>query len=249
MRSADPLARTEHRPYPLPARRWILFQRWHELLFAHWPLDPDRVRALVPAGLTLDTFEGEAWVGVVPFRMSGVRLRGAPALPGLSAFPELNVRTYVRHGEKRGVWFFSLDAASRLAVRAARAWFHLPYFDARMACVERSGEIHYRSLRTHRGAPAAELVGRYAPSAPVELARPGTLEHFLTERYCLFAAGPRGQLFRGDIHHLPWPLQRAQADFETNSMAQASGIPLPATAPTLHFARVLDVLIWTPRRV
>jgi hypothetical protein len=226
-----------------------LFQRWHELLFAHWPLPPDRVRPLVPPALELDTFDGRAWLGVVPFRMSRVRLRGTPALPGLAAFPELNVRTYVRHGERRGVWFFSLDAASRAAVRAARALFHLPYFDAEMECAERGGEIHYRSSRTHRGAPPAELRGRYAPSAPVELARPGTLEHFLTERYCLFAAGSRGRLYRGDIHHAPWPLQRARAELETNTMARASGLELPAVPPLLHFARVLDVLIWAPCRI
>ena len=225
-----------------------MFQRWHELLFAHWPIPAERVRPLVPSALGLDTFDGLAWIGIVPFRMTRVRLRGTPALPGLSAFPELNVRTYVRHGERRGVWFFSLDAASRLAVRAARSWFHLPYFDAEMECAERAGEIHYRSSRTHRGAPAAEFRGRYAPSTPIELARPGTLEHFLTERYCLFAAGPRGRLLRGDIHHSPWPLQRAQAELATNTMAAASGLELPTIPPLLHFTRVLDVLIWAPRR-
>ena len=178
-----------------------MFQRWHELLFAHWPVPAEPLRARLPAGLELDTFEGEAWLGVVPFRMSAVRLRGAPALPGVSAFPELNLRTYVRRGEQRGVWFFSLDAASALAVRAARLWFHLPYFEARMTCDGRADGVHYRSERTHRGAPAAALVARYAPRAAVELARPGSLEHFLTARYCLFAATLRGALLRGDIHH------------------------------------------------
>lgn len=226
-----------------------MFQRWHELLFAHWPVSADALRARLPAGLELDTFEGEAWLGLVPFRMSAVRLRGTPALPGLSAFPELNLRTYVRHGAHRGVWFFSLDAASRLAVRAARAWFHLPYFDARMECRERAGVVHYGSVRTHRGAPAAELALRYAPLAPVELARPGTLEHFLTERYCLFAAAPSGVLLRGDIHHRPWPLQRAQGEFESQTIAAAAGFARPARVPLFYFARVLDVLIWAPTRV
>jgi hypothetical protein len=243
------LARTQHRPWPLPRGPWVMFQRWHELCFAHWPVPASALRPLLPHGLELDVFDGSAWLGVVPFRMSGVRLRGTPPLPGLSRFPELNVRTYVRRGERRGVWFFSLDAANRPAVRAARRWFHLPYFDARMECAERGGEVRYRSLRTHRGAPPAELVARYAPIAPVELARPGTLEHFLTERYCLFAATPAGELLTGDIHHLPWPLQRASATLETNTMAAGARIALPATAPLLHFARELDVLIWAPRRV
>ena len=225
-----------------------MFQRWHELLFAHWPVPAEPLRARLPAGLELDTFEGEAWLGVVPFRMSAVRLRGAPALPGVSAFPELNLRTYVRRGEQRGVWFFSLDAASALAVRAARLWFHLPYFEARMTCDGRADGVHYRSERTHRGAPAAALVARYAPRAAVELARPGSLEHFLTARYCLFAATRRGALLRGDIHHEPWPLQRAEAELERETLAQASGLARPNGTPLLHYAHRLDVLIWSPRR-
>jgi len=244
------LGTVAHRPGPLPSGPWVQFQRWHDLLFAHWPVAPERVRPRLPSGLELELFDGSAWLGVVPFRMSAVRLRGTPAVPGLSAFPELNVRTYVRQGEQRGVWFFSLDAASALAVRVARAWFHLPYFRAEMTLVERAGTIEYRSRRTHRGAPPAELVARYAPVAEVEPTRAGTLEHFLTERYCLFAHDPaRGLLRRGDIHHRPWPLQRARAELPTNTMAAASGLTLPDTAPLLHFARELDVLIWAPRRV
>jgi len=241
------LATTEHRPWPLPGSPWVMFQRWHELLFAHWPVAAEEVQRLLPPGLELELFEGQAWVGVVPFRMTQVRLRGTPALPWLSAFEELNVRTYVRHGELPGVWFFSLDARNPLAVRIARSWFHLPYFRARMRLEERAGEVHYRSERRHAGAPPAELRMSYAPIAPPERSRPGTLEHFLTERYRLYASDPQGALLAGDIHHRPWPLQRARARFELNTMAEASGIRLPASEPRLHFARELDVLIWPPR--
>jgi uncharacterized protein YqjF (DUF2071 family) len=247
-RPRELLADATHRPTPLPRGPWVMFQRWHELLFAHWAVPSEPLRARLPAGLELDTFAGEAWLGLVPFRMSAVRLRGTPALPGVSAFPELNLRTYVRHGAHRGVWFFSLDAASRIGVRIARAWFHLPYFDARMACEEHAGEVRYRSLRTHRGAPPAELVARYAPVAPVERARPETLEHFLTERYCLFTADARGRLLRGDIHHRPWPLQRARAELERDTLAEASGLARPVGAPLLHYAHALDVLIFPLRR-
>jgi uncharacterized protein len=240
------LSQTAHRPAPLLRGSWVMFQRWHQLLFAHWPVPVDSLRPLLPLGLELDMFDGQAWLGVVPFRMSGVRLRGTPPLPGLSAFAELNVRTYVRRGDQRGVWFLSLDAASRPAVRAARSWFHLPYFEAEMELIERGGEIAYRARRTHRGAPPAEFRARYGPVAPVQPARPGTLEEFLTERYCLFALGPRG-LLCGDIHHQPWPLQRAQADIAANTMAQACGLRLEGPPPELHFARRLDVLIWAPR--
>ncbi len=135
--------------------------------------------------------------------MSGVRLRGAPAVPWLSAFPELNVRTYVKYGGKPGVWFFSLDAGNALAVAIARVWFHLPYFRARMSCDGRDGYIYYRSGRTHRRAPSAVLKCRYRPSNEVFYPQPGTLEYFLTERYCLYASGGNGRLICVEIHHPP----------------------------------------------
>jgi uncharacterized protein YqjF (DUF2071 family) len=242
------LAEVEHRPWPLPPRPWIMAQSWHDLLFAHWRVDAAALGALLPPGLALDTFAGEAWVGVVPFRMSGIRLRGLPAVPGTSAFPELNVRTYVTDGEHPGVWFFSLDAAHALAVRVARRWFHLPYFDARMRCDADGAGIDYASERTHRGAPPAALRARYRPTGEVSRASPGSLERWLTERYCLYARSPRG-LLRGEIHHAPWPLQPAAAEIETNTMAAAVGIPLPDEPPLLHFARRIDVVCWAPVRV
>jgi len=242
------LGQTAHRPAPLPSGSWVMYQRWHQLLFAHWQVPVADLRRHLPLGLELDLFDGRAWLGVVPFRMSGVRLRGMPPLPGLSAFLELNVRTYVRCGEQRGVWFVSLDAANRPAVRAARRWFNLPYFEAEMELVERGGEIAYSSRRTHRVAPPAEFRARYGPVGPVQRAGAGTLEEFLTERYCLFAQGPRG-LLCGEIHHHPWPLQPARADIAANTMAQASGLRLEGPPLALHFARRLDVLIWPPRRL
>jgi uncharacterized protein YqjF (DUF2071 family) len=222
---------------------------WHDLLFAHWRVPVAALRPLVPGALTIDTFDGSAWIGVVPFRMSGVRLRGTPALPGPGAFVELNVRTYVTEGTKAGVWFFSLDAASRVAVRAARRWFRLPYFDAEMSCVTEGDDVVYRSRRTHRGAHPAEFAARYGPSGPQFAAQPGSLEHWLTERYCLYASAPDGALLRGEIHHAPWPLQSASASIATNTMAAAAGVALPAEGPHLLFARRLDVVGWTPERV
>ena len=224
-------------------------QAWHDLLFAHWRVDARALRALVPAELELDTFDGEAWVGVVPFRMSGIRARGLPALPGASAFAELNLRTYVRRGGVGGVWFFTLEAEHALAVRVARAWFHLPYHLARMRCRAAGDGIEYASTRVHRGAPPARVEVDYAPVGPARVALLGTLEHWLTERYCLFARRRRGELLRADIHHAPWPLQDARAEFRVNALASAHGIELPAEPPRLHFARRLDVLIWPPRRV
>lgn len=237
----------KHRPWELPGGPWVMAQNWHDLLFAHWPVPVAMVRGLIPVGLEIDTFDGNAWVGVVPFRMSAVRLRGTPALPWLSFFPELNVRTYVVRDGKPGVWFFSLDAGNFAAVAIARRWFHLPYFRARMRSQERDGSIHYQSTRTHRGASAAEIRARYRPVRPARTAQPGTLEYFLTERYCLYTADGRGRLIRGEIHHKPWALQIAEAEFAENSMASAAGIALPDRQPLLHFSRRQDVVVWPPK--
>ena len=241
------LEQTAHRPWPLPERPWVIAQSWHHLLFAHWPLDLAVLRRHVPAGLEIDTYDGQAWLGVVPFRMVGVRLRGTPALPWLSAFPELNVRTYVVADGKPGVWFFSLDAGNRIAVAIARAWFHLPYFRARMSCEEKNGWIEYRCGRAHRGAACGVFQGRYRPTGEVFSAQAGSLEYFLTERYCLYAADPQGRIFRGEIHHAPWPLQRAEAELISNTMPEAAGIYVAPAKPLLHFAKQLDVSVWPPR--
>jgi len=252
---------TGHRPWPPPSRPWALGQRWHDLLFMHWPVEPRALAALVPAPLELQTFDGRAWLGIVPFRMSDVRLRGLPALPWLSAFPELNVRTYVSlpgpgGAPRPGVWFFSLDAARWAAVQVARATFGLPYVLARMRCETDGDGVRYRSRRLAAGgagagrAPGAtpvELVARYEPTGPVQRAAPGSLEHFLTERYCLYAAGRSGGLRRAEIHHAPWPLQPAAAEIERNSMAAPLGLESLPGAPLLHFARRLDVHVWWPR--
>lgn len=215
-------------------------QTWHDLLFAHWPLPEEMLRPLVPAQLQLDVYEGHCWLGVVPFHMSGIRARGLPALPGLSRFPELNVRTYVTHGGKPGVYFFSLDAANSPAVWAARTFYHLPYFRADMMVEDRGGSILYSCRRY---SSAAEFRGRYRPVSEVHLAAKGSIEHWVTERYCLYTAH-RGQVYRGEIHHQQWPLQRAEAELEVNTMAAAADISLPAIPPLLLFARKLTVLIW-----
>lgn len=220
---------------------------WHELLFMHWPLAPGALRPLLPAGLELDTFEGQAWIGIVPFRMRNVRARFTPPIPGLSAFPELNVRTYVRAGGKAGVWFFSLDAAQPLAVRTARWLFHLPYFDARMSVSAHADQVEYASTRTHLNAPPASLRMRYGPTGPAYNAKPGELDDFLTNRLCLYSAGPDGTLYRGDIHHAPWPLQPAEAQIDDLQMTQQIGIQLPDCKPLLHYAHRLDVAAWRIR--
>jgi uncharacterized protein len=221
-------------------------QAWHDLLFAHWPIDTGVLGPHIPAALEIDSFRGRAWIAVVPFRMSGVRLRGTPPLPWFSAFPELNVRTYVLAEGKPGVWFFSLDAQNALAVAIARAWFHLPYFSARMRCEQRGEWIDYVSRRTHRGAHPATLEVGYRPIGTTFESQPGTLEYFLTERYCLYSTDSRGRIFRGEIHHQPWQLQPAEAAFKQNSMTEALGVALPLAKPLFHFVRRQEVMVWNP---
>jgi uncharacterized protein YqjF (DUF2071 family) len=220
-------------------------QSWHDLLFAHWPVALETLRPLVPPQLELQTFDERRWVGVVPFRMSGVRARWLPAIAGTSRFPELNVRTYVVCGGKPGVYFFSLDAANRLAVRTARRLYHLPYFYADMQSDDSGAEIIYRSKRRLN---EAQFEGLYRPLAEVKRRPSATLEHWLTERYCLYTT-VNGRVYRSEIHHEPWPLQDAEADIRVNTMARAAGISLPDTQPLLHFARRLNVLIWPLRRI
>ena len=201
---------TSHRPWPLPQTPWVLSMLWHDLLFLHWPIRRDVIRPMIPRPLDLDTFDGWCWIGVVPFRMTGVRPRYLP-LP--LAFPELNVRTYVKTPGRSGVWFFSLDAASWIAVRAARAWYGLPYYDARMSVQMEGDAIRYQSARIHNRAAPTEFSASYRPTAPAYRAAAGTLDHWLTERYCLYVTGKRDRIFYGDIHHEPWPLQPAEVDY------------------------------------
>jgi uncharacterized protein YqjF (DUF2071 family) len=241
----DPaLDQVAHRQWPLSHRPWVMTQSWHDLLFAHWRVDERLLRPHVPAAFDLDRFDGSAWLGVVPFTMSRVVPRGVPPVPWLSAFPELNVRTYVspRDG-KRGVYFFSLDAARLAAVVAARAMFRLPYFPASMQVTPRGQGVHYVSRR--RGGRAS-FVGAYEPTGPAFNPARGTLEFFLTERYCLYHVDLLGRPARLEIHHAPWQLQTARAKIDENTMAHALGIPLTG-APLLHFAKRQDVVTWWTR--
>lgn len=220
-------------------------QTWRDLLFAHWPFDVDALRAQVPAAFPLDLFDGAAWVGVVPFRMTNVAPRGVPSLPGISEFPELNVRTYVRVGDKPGVYFFSLDAGNALAVRAARTLLNLPYFSAAMSVSPIADAFTYQS---RRDAGSAEFIATYGPAGAAFEPMPGTLEYFLTERYCLYNVDRRGRPYRMDIHHPPWTLQRAEAEISRNTMAGASALALPDRAPLLHFSARQDMVAWGPDR-
>jgi uncharacterized protein YqjF (DUF2071 family) len=242
------LEQVEHRPWPLPERQWLMGQTWERLLFAHWPVPVTALRRVLPEPLPIDTFEGTAWLGITPFEVSGLRPRGTPPIPGLSRFPELNVRTYTTVGGRGGIWFLSLDAGSRLAVAAARRAYRLPYFRAEMAIRAEGDEVDYTSRRVSGDGPPAAFAARYRPDGPAFEAEPGSLEHWLAERYCLYTVDERHRVHRADIHHPPWPLQPATAAIAANTMADPQGVTLPRREPWLHYAHRQDVVIW-PLRV
>lgn len=221
--------------------------RWRELLFAHWIVDAALVQPHIPSGLDLDLFNGCCYVGAVPFLMENTGLRFVPPIPGLHAFPELNLRTYVIAGGKPGVWFFSLDAGSKLAVRGARWLFHLPYFDAHFD-IAVSQTVHYRAERTHRETASAQFEAKYRPVGPVYESTAGSLDAWLTDRYCLYSSDA-SQIYRGEIDHAAWPLQRAEAEIRTNTLGDWLGIPLNGDPVTLHFAKALDVSAWTIEKI
>ncbi len=244
MKPSSILRNTAHRTWPVPRGPWVMRQTWRELLFAHWPVEPDTLRPRIPPGLTLDTYQGHAWIGIVPFRMTDIRVRGMLPIPTATHLPEINVRTYVVAQEKPGVLFFSLDAGSLLAVLTARMAFLLPYYGARFTLKRQGTVIHYESHRPRTKAPPVEFVADYWPVGPVFEPRLGSLEDWLTARYCLYTSGRSGRLYRGDIHHVPWPLQMAQADIARNTMASGQGLALPDTPPLLHYAHRMDMLAW-----
>lgn len=228
---------------------WIMTQRWNDLLFLHYAMAPEAVRAVVPEVLTLDTYERRAWITVAPFWINHMRPPGVPSLPWFSQFSEINVRTYVSYGGKPGVYFFSLDASNLSAVWGARMFYRLPYWQASMKVEGKGGgKIDYASKRQHGPKPAG-LQCSYGPaSRECFQARPGSLEHFLTERYCLYTVS-RKRLYRGEIHHLPWELQDAVVDVRENTMAQSASIQIPAEPDLAFFARELKVLFWAPERL
>jgi len=223
-------------------------QIWSDLLFIHWPIEHHLLRKLVSPQLSLDTFDGQCWLGIVPFRMSHVTPRGLPPLPWISQFPELNVRTYITVNGIAGVYFFSLDAANQLAVALARRFFHLPYFHSQMSCLRSGDTIHYSSHRMHHSTPPAEFVASYRPIAPPTYPQTGTLEHWLTERYCLYTVANQ-HVFRCDIQHRRWPLQAAELELQSTTIARAAGIQLPDSRPLLHYSQRQEVLTWPLRRI
>ena len=238
------LDETDHRPWPLPERPWFMGQTWCDLLFMHWPVDPEVLARVVPPQLPLDLRDGSAWLGVTPFEVMGFRFHGTPPAPFVATFPELNVRTYVTVGGKPGIFFHSLDAGSSLAVAGARRSYRLPYFRATASLERQDGTIRYESERVK--GPEAVFAVEYRGKGPEADAEEGSLARWLAERYCLYSLDERRRVMRADIHHPPWPLERAAAAIERNTMARPLGIELEGE-PVLHYSARQDTVIWRLR--
>jgi uncharacterized protein len=243
----DALDALAHRPWPLPDKPWLLRQVWNDLYFAHAAVPVELLRARVPGGLDLDLYAGEGWITVVPFAITGSRVRLLPPLPGTRSSLELNLRTYVKHRDKAGVFFFTLEASNALFVAGAKLAFHLPYRRARMGVQRQAAGARYESVRSGRSAGRSAWKAEYRHGSDAFAAVPGTLEHFLLERYCLFSADARGRLYEADIHHRPWRVQPATASVADETLVSAHGFPWDPL-PGVHFARRQEVLIWPARR-
>ena len=239
------LDQTTHRPDPLPQLPWIMYQCWQNLLFISWPVPIERLRPLVPTRMELDTYNGQAWLTQVPMQMVKLHLRDLPPLAGASTFPEINLRTYVRVKNQLGVFFFSIDSATHLGAWTARHLFHLPYLYAQMKLYRRGDSFYVQSHRpASEETPAADFVANYRPVGQLAATKPGSLEHFLFERYLLFCQSPMGILFRGDSHHPPWALQPVEVKIKTNTVPQAAGFELPTTALQYHYSPGTQSLMW-----
>lgn len=221
-------------------------QSWSKLLFAHWPVKTDMLRPLIPPSLEIDTFDGYAWVGVVPFAMRKVYPRYTFEMPWLSNFLELNIRTYVIKDGIAGVYFFSLDCSNPVAVWIACTAFYLPYFNARMSQSEKpDGWIHYESRRHNSD---AHFIADYRPTGPLLKPSNDSIDRFLTERYCLYTHDRRGSCHQGVIHHEVWPLQPAEAEIITDTLSSTQlGFRLPDVKPLLHYCENIDTIEWSLR--
>ena len=244
------LVRTSHKPRPLPAGRWAMTQRWNDLLFAHWPIPAAQMEALLPDWLEADTFQGSAWLGAVPFWLDRIKIRGVPPIPGLRNFPDLNLRTYVRDQftGTPGIYCFSVDASNLLAVAVAHMVYHLPYYWRRCGwSSDRSGSLRSTAAGGSRDTQVI-FKARYRGLGPTRKtggdSRRDRFEYFLTERSCLFSTNRAGQPIRANLHHVPWPLEEAEAEIERNDLAAAMGIELPDMEPVLHYSRRLAVYVW-----
>ncbi|MFD0693324.1 YqjF family protein [Paenibacillus sp. GCM10027628] len=232
---------------PFRAWQWTMTQTWEHLLFAHWPVAPQTISKFIPGDLEIDTFDGQAWIGVIPFLMSGIRLRALPPIPLMSAFPEINVRTYVKTDQGSGVYFITLDASNPFVVGVAKLWYRLPYFFADLTFTHKRDSMEFKGQRLPFTRKAESFYGLYGPGSDPFVPQAGTLEHWLTERYFFYCSNAGG-IFQGEVLHEPWKLQSAVTMISQNTMTQSLHLHLPETPAVMHYARGVQSLIGPIRK-
>ncbi|HWO97815.1 MAG TPA: DUF2071 domain-containing protein [Bacillus sp. (in: firmicutes)] len=238
-----------HRPWPLPSKRWIMRQTWSNLLFLHWPIPPETLRPYIPPSLQIDTFDRSAWLGIVVFVMDGIYPRGLSTVSVTPKFPEINVRTYVHCNGKPGVYFMSLDVADRASLTIAKRWFRLPYHSAQMSFQKEGQTFHCQSIRKGKTKAPIRFDGKYTPLSEAYFPEKESLDHWLTERYCLYSTDHRANIYCGEIHHRPWPLQKAATDICINTLFSPFNFNLDGINPISHFSIGVDTLIWNIQKV
>ncbi len=225
-----------------------MHQTWEKLLFLHWPVSPSTLRPFIPKPLEIDTYGGEAWIGITPFTVSNLKLTGLPLIPGTHSFHELNVRTYVFLDGIPGVWFFTLEASKLIPTLAARTFFALNYRKANIRFRRGSDILSFKSERVDNETVDANFEAKWRPRGKLPSPAVDSLEFFLVERYCLFAA-EENRIFSSQIYHSPWALRSAELlTFET-TLFESLGLSAPSMLPLTHYADKQEVDIWAPQRI
>ncbi|MBS4197060.1 YqjF family protein [Lederbergia citri] len=243
----DVLKITEHRPYPIPSKYWIMRQKWRDVLFMHLPIKPEKLQPYIPSAVEIDTFEDYAWLGVIVFKIDGIFPRGFPPVSIRPAFPEINLRTYVRCNDKPGIYFLSLDVDDWTSCSLAKRWLHVPYHPAKISFQKIEQSYHFESNRNHHIPIICK--GSYTPKSEIFYPENMTLDHWLTERYCFFSHNQKSNVYCLDIHHHPWPLQRAEATIHSNDLCRPFNFDFENETPIFHYSQGVDALIWNIKKI
>jgi uncharacterized protein YqjF (DUF2071 family) len=238
-----------HRPWPIISQNWIIRQSWSNVLFIHWPISAELLRPHIPRSLEIDTFDGTAWMSVVVFVMEGIYLRGLSALSVTPKFAEINVRTYVHLDGKPGVYFMSLDVGDLASLMIAKRWYRLPYKAAQISFQKEGRTFLCQSLRKGKSNVPIGFHGNFIPLSGVYLSKKEMFDYWLTERYCFFSANKRGNIYGGEIHHQPWPLQKVEIEICRNSLFTPFQFDLSEEKTIAHFSKGLDTLFWNIKRL
>ena len=238
-----------HRPWPLPSKNWIMRQSWRNFLFTHWPIPTEILRPHIPSALEIDTYNGSAWLGVVVFVMEGIYPRGLSSISLTPTFPEINVRTYVHYNGKPGIFFMSLDVGDWASYTIAKRWYRLPYKKADISFQKEGQTFYCQSVRKGKTNPPISFQVKYTPVSEVYFPKEGTLDHWLTERYCLFSTNNGINIFCGEIHHRPWPLQKVEAEISRNTLLTPFKIDGTEVQPIYHFSKGVDTFFWNIKKI